>query len=71
MEAKRPRGRPVSAVKSHKRSMTFPPSLYARLEEIALREERNVNELIVSVLRDRIRKDEQSPGNSAAAPASA
>lgn len=65
MEEKRPRGRPVAVVKPHKRSMSFPPGLYARLEEIALREERNVNDLIVSVLREFVRKDaEEQPGNS-------
>jgi metal-responsive CopG/Arc/MetJ family transcriptional regulator len=58
MEEKRPRGRPRQVVKLHKRSVSFPPSLYERLEGIALREERNVNELIVAVLRDFVRKDE-------------
>lgn len=58
MEEKRPRGRPRQTVKLHKRSVSFPPSLYERLEAIALREERNVNELIVAVLRDFVRRDE-------------
>jgi metal-responsive CopG/Arc/MetJ family transcriptional regulator len=66
MDAKRNRGRPRSVVKLHKRSVSFPPSLYERLEAIALSEERNVNELIVSVLRDfvREREAEKSAGNS-------
>lgn len=58
MEEKRPRGRPMAVVKPHKRSVSFPPSLYKRIEEIALRDERNVNELIVAVLRDFVRRDE-------------
>lgn len=65
MDEKRSRGRPTAVVKAHKRSMSFPPGLYARLEEIALRDERNVNELIVSMLRESVRRDEVGqPGNS-------
>ena len=65
---KRPRGRPLAAVKLHKRSVSFPPSLYERLEAIALREERNVNDLIVSVLREFVKSEsEKSPGNIAPA----
>ncbi len=66
MEEKRSRGRPRAVIKLHKRTVSFPPSLYDRLEEIALREERNVNELIVEVLREFVRRDEaeKAPGNS-------
>jgi hypothetical protein len=63
MEEKR-RGRPKSKVKLHKRTVSFPPTLYDRLMEIADREERTVNELIVAVLRDFVRKDEIDKGNS-------
>ena len=52
MEQKRKRGRPAAGIKLHKRSVSFPPSLYERLEATAMKEERNVNELIVAVLRD-------------------
>lgn len=52
------RGRPKATVKLHKRTVSFPPSLYDRLMEIAARDERNVNDLIVSALRDLVRKDE-------------
>ena len=61
MEEKRGRGRPSAAVKLHKRSVSFPPSLYERLEAIAIREERNVNELIVAVLRDFVKRDTEKP----------
>lgn len=64
MEEKRPRGRPKKPIQLHKRTVSFPPSLYARLEEIALHEERNVNELIVSVLREFVREREEASGNS-------
>jgi len=68
MDQKRGRGRPSSAVKLHKRSVSFPPSLYEHLEATAIREERNVNELIVSVLREFVKKStEKSPGNMAPA----
>ena len=56
---KRPRGRPVATVKLHKRSVSFPPSLYEKLEQRAAREERNVNDLIVSVLRDVVRSERE------------
>jgi predicted HicB family RNase H-like nuclease len=52
MEEKRPRGRPTKTIKLHKRTVSFPPSLYERLEAAAAREERTVNDLIVSVLRE-------------------
>lgn len=52
MDEKRPRGRPVAPVKLHKRTVSFPPSLYDWLRERAEREERDVNDLIVSVLRE-------------------
>jgi hypothetical protein len=77
MERKqRKRGRPPTVVALHKRSMSFPVGLYTRLEEIALREERNVNELVVSVLRGFVReqgatKKEQEPGPKLPAPAAA
>lgn len=58
MEEKRPRGRPVAAVKPHKRSMSFPPRMYARLEAMAIRDERNVNELITSILREYLRTND-------------
>lgn len=63
MEEKRPRGRPNAVIKLHKRTVSFPQGLYAKLEEIAIREERNVNDLIVSVLREFVRKDDER-GNS-------
>lgn len=59
MEEKRSRGRPTTAIKLHKRTVSFPPSLYARLEEKALQEERNVNELIVSMLRGLMESSKQ------------
>jgi len=65
METKRTRGRPRTTGELHKRSVSFPPNLYKRLEERAAHEERNVNELIVAVLREFMRED-KSPGNSKA-----
>jgi len=61
MNEKRPRGRPPTVIKLHKRTVSFPPNLYARLERTALKEERNVNELIVDVLRDELERREQVP----------
>jgi metal-responsive CopG/Arc/MetJ family transcriptional regulator len=55
MEDKRGRGRPRTVIKLHKRTVSLPPSLYERLEEIAVAEERNVNDLIVHVLRKFVR----------------
>ena len=41
-----------------KRSMNFPPRMYARLEALALRDERSVNELITSILREYLRTND-------------
>ncbi len=52
MVEKRGKGRPPSAQKSHRRSTTFPPGLYKRLDTVAKQEERTVNELIVTAVRE-------------------
>ena len=67
MDNTKKRGRPAGAVPTHKRSVTFPAGLYARLEKIALRDERTVNDLIVTALRELVKK-EDAPGNRTPAP---
>lgn len=69
MEEKRNRGRPRSVIKLHKRTVSFPPSLYERLESIAVQDERNVNELIVAVLRDFVRRRETGEESGPQVPA--
>ncbi len=62
------RGRPKATIKTHKRTVSFPPTLYERLAQVAASEERTVNELIVTVLREFLRKrEENDEGNSAPA----
>lgn len=64
MDTPKKRGRPSGGLPTHKRSVTFPAGLYARLEQIAKREERTVNDLIVNALRE-LAKKEDSAGNRA------
>ena len=66
MEPKK-RGRPKGTTnpdRAHKRTVAFPPDLYARLSEIADAEERDVTSQIVKVLRDFIARYEkgEEPG---------
>jgi hypothetical protein len=64
MEEKRPRGRPPRVVgKRVKRSVTFPPGLYAWLRGIAERREQDVSDVIVSILvAERERTEGKEPG---------
>jgi len=61
MEPKK-RGRPKgsgSIDRSHKRTVAFPPDLYARLSDIASQEERDVTAQIVKIVRDFVAKYEK------------
>jgi metal-responsive CopG/Arc/MetJ family transcriptional regulator len=60
------RGRPPLAIKSKKRSMTFPAGLYERLEKAAKREERPVSELVMEAVR-RLLKEREELGPKVAA----
>lgn len=60
-ENPRGKGRPRLAVKSKKRSMTFPALLYERLEKIAARDGRSVSSLIVEAVSDLVRERERGP----------
>lgn len=66
MDTPKKRGRPSSGPPTHKRSFSFPTGLYARLEAIARKEERTVNDLIVTMAREFVKK-EDSAGNRAPA----
>lgn len=61
MEEPTKRGRPKAAVKSKKRSMTFPGLLYERLEKIAARDGRTVSGLIVEAVSKFVREKEAGP----------
>jgi hypothetical protein len=65
MEEKRPRGRPPRVVgKRVKRSVTFPPGLYAWLRSLSERREQDVSDVIVSILvAERERTEGKEPGN--------
>lgn len=64
MDTPKRRGRPAGGLPTHKRTVAFPAGLYAKLERIAKREERTVNDLIVTVLRE-MAKSEPDAGNRA------
>lgn len=58
------RGRPAGGLPTHKRTVAFPANVYARLEAIARREERTVNDLIVTMAREYVKR-ETDAGNRA------
>mgnify|MGYP003377806896 CR=1 FL=1 len=60
----RKRGRPKQDKPTalHKRTMAFPPDLYARLVEIAAHEERDVSSQIIKVLRDFVARHDREAG---------
>lgn len=64
MDKPKRRGRPAGSLPTHKRSFSFPAGVYARLEAIAKRDERTVNDLIVTMAREFLKK-EDSAGNRA------
>lgn len=66
MEEKRKAGRPKGSTKPpaavHKRTVAFPPELYADVAKIADREERDVTAQIVKVLKDFVAQYKQEYG---------
>lgn len=64
MDTPKKRGRPAGGLPTHKRTVAFPAGLYAKLEAMARREERTVNDLIVTALRE-FAKKEDSAGSRA------